>query len=112
MPPTFALIADGYLEQILDNLIANALDAAREGNRITVSATTTQQRVRVVVADDGPGMSEAEMDRAFRRFATSTAGGSGLGPAIVYPLPAPRGGPRPAPPTPHRRPPGTTGPPP
>jgi len=92
MPPTFALIADGYLEQILDNLIANALDAAREGNRITVSAATTQQRIQVVVADDGPGMSQAEMDRAFRRFATSTAGGSGLGLAIVYRLASSSGG--------------------
>jgi signal transduction histidine kinase len=90
--PTFALIADGYLEQILDNLIANALDAAREGNRITVSATTAQQRVQVVVADDGPGMSQAEMDRAFRRFATSTACGSGLGLAIVYRLASSSGG--------------------
>ena len=92
MPPVDALIADGYLEQILDNLIANAVDAAREGNTITVSAVTAQQRVQVVVADDGPGMSQAEMDRAFRRFATSTAGGSGLGLAIVYRLASSNGG--------------------
>jgi signal transduction histidine kinase len=92
LPPVYALIADGYLEQILDNLIANAVDAAGEGNRITVTAVTVQQRVQVVVADDGPGMSQAEMDRAFRRFATSTAGGSGLGLAIVYRLASSSGG--------------------
>ena len=92
LPPASALIADGYLEQILDNLIANAVDAAGEGNRITVSAVTAQQRVQVAVADDGPGMSQAEMDRAFRRFATSTAGGSGLGLAIVYRLASSSGG--------------------
>jgi signal transduction histidine kinase len=92
LPPVCAQIADGYLEQILDNLIANAVDAAGEGNRITVSAATMQQRVQVVVADDGPGMSQAEMDRAFRRFATSTAGGSGLGLAIVYRLASSSGG--------------------
>jgi len=91
LPPVYAQIADGYLEQILDNLIANAVDAARAGNRITVSAATMQQRVQVVVADDGPGMSQAEMDRAFRRFATST-GGSGLGLAIVYRLASSSGG--------------------
>jgi two-component system OmpR family sensor kinase len=45
-----------------------------------------------VVADDGPGMSQAEMDRAFRRFGTSTAGGSGLGLAIVYRLASSSGG--------------------
>jgi signal transduction histidine kinase len=92
LPPVDALIADGYLEQILDNLIANAMDAAGEGNHITVSAATAQERVQVVVADDGPGMSQAEMDRAFRRFATSTAGGSGLGLAIVYRLASSSGG--------------------
>jgi signal transduction histidine kinase len=92
LPPARALIADGYLEQILDNLIANAVDAAGEGNSITVSVVTAQQRVQVVVADDGPGMSQAEMDRAFRRFATSTAGGSGLGLAIVDRLASSSGG--------------------
>jgi signal transduction histidine kinase len=92
MPPAPALIADGYLEQILDNLIANAVEALGDGKRITVHATTVQERVMVVVRDDGPGMSEAEMDRAFRRFASSTAGGSGLGLAIVYRLASSSGG--------------------
>jgi signal transduction histidine kinase len=92
LPPACALIADGYLEQILDNLIANALEAAGEGNCVTVSVTTTLQRVRVVVADNGPGMSQAEMDRAFRRFTASAAGGSGLGLAIVYRLASSSGG--------------------
>ena len=57
-----------------------------------MSATTAQPRVQVVVADDGPGMSQAEMDRAFHRFATSTAGGSGLGLAIVDRLASSSGG--------------------
>jgi signal transduction histidine kinase len=92
MPPARALIADGYLEQILDNLIANAVDATGPGNHITVSVAVVPLRVQVAVADDGPGMSEAEMDRAFRRFATSTAGGSGLGLAIVYRLASSSGG--------------------
>jgi signal transduction histidine kinase len=92
LPPAYALIADGYLEQILDNLIANAVEAAGEGNCVTVSATTTLQQVWVVVADNGPGMSQAEMDRAFRRFTASAAGGSGLGLAIVYRLASSSGG--------------------
>ncbi len=91
-PSAPALIADGYLEQILDNLIANAVDAAGEGSHVTVSTTTTPERVRVVAADDGPGMSQADMDRAFRRFATGTAGGSGLGLAIVDRLATSSGG--------------------
>ncbi len=92
MPPARVLIADGYLEQILDNLIANAVEAAGEGSSVTVSATTTNHRVQVVVADNGPGMSQAEMDRAFRRFAASAAGGTGLGLAIVDRLASSSGG--------------------
>jgi signal transduction histidine kinase len=54
--------------------------------------TITQHRTRVVVSDDGPGMSQAEMDRAFRRFAASGTGGSGLGLAIVHRLASSSGG--------------------
>jgi len=92
IPPTSALLADGYLEQILDNLIANALEAAGAGHCVTVSATATPQRVQVVVADNGPGMTQDEMDRAFRRFTGSAPGGSGLGLAIVDRLASSSGG--------------------
>jgi signal transduction histidine kinase len=86
LQPVTALAGEGYLEQILDNLIANAVDAGGPGNHVSASVTITQLRARVVVADDGPGMSQAEMDRAFRRFAASGTGGSGLGLAIVHRL--------------------------
>jgi signal transduction histidine kinase len=92
LQPVTALAGDGYLEQILDNLIANAVDAGRPGDHITAGATITQQKARVVVADDGPGMIHAEMGRAFRRFAASGTGGSGLGLAIVHRLASSSGG--------------------
>jgi signal transduction histidine kinase len=92
LQPVHALVGEGYLEQILDNLIANAVDAAGEGDHVTASVTITQQRARMTVADDGPGMSQAEMDRAFRRFAASGTGGSGLGLAIVHRLASSSGG--------------------
>jgi signal transduction histidine kinase len=90
--PVTVLAGEGYLEQILDNLIANAVDAGGAGNHISASVTITQLRGRVVVADDGPGMSQGEMDRAFRRFAASGTGGSGLGLAIVHRLASSSGG--------------------
>jgi signal transduction histidine kinase len=92
LQPVTALAGDGYLEQILDNLIANAVDAGGPGNHISASVTITQLKARVVVADDGPGMSQPEMDRAFRRFAASGTGGSGLGLAIVHRLASSSGG--------------------
>jgi signal transduction histidine kinase len=51
--PVTALAGDGYLEQILDNLIANAVDAGGLGTHISAGVTITQQKARLVVADDG-----------------------------------------------------------
>jgi signal transduction histidine kinase len=86
-------LGDGYLEQILDNLIANAIEATTAGDRITVTAAPTARGARITVADNGPGMSQADMERAFLRFASTTnPRGSGLGLAIVYRLAAVGGG--------------------
>lgn len=86
------VLGNGYLEQILDNLIANAIDATTAGNTITVTALPTARGARILVADDGPGMSAADMARAFLRFASSNPRGFGLGLAIVYRLASAGGG--------------------
>jgi len=89
---THASLGEGHLEQILDNLIANALDAVPAGGHVRVSARPGERGARVVVADDGPGMSRAQQEAAFRRFASNTSGGTGLGLAIVHRLVTSNGG--------------------
>lgn len=81
----FALSAPGHLEQILDNVIDNALEAVPSGGHVRVSAFAAHGRVLVVVADDGPGMPAGKYADALRRFNSgrADAGGSGLGLAIV-----------------------------
>jgi signal transduction histidine kinase len=80
----------GDLDQILDNLLANALDASPEGSRIRVSLVTRAAGwVELHVVDQGPGMSAEDRQRAFDRFwqGSGTQGGhSGLGLAIVRQL--------------------------
>ena len=87
-----ASLGEGHLEQILDNLIANALDAVPAGGHIRVSAQPGGQGALVAVADDGRGMSQAQQEAAFRRFASNTSGGTGLGLAIVHRLVTSNGG--------------------
>lgn len=84
----------GHLEQVLDNLLANALDVTPSEGNITVSIRRHHNRVRLEVIDSGPGMTPAQRANAFRRFWTQTAdnpsldstSGSGLGLAIVHRL--------------------------
>ncbi len=90
--PVRASLGEGHLEQILDNLLANALDAVPSGGQIRVSASLAGPGARIVVADDGPGMSPHQQEAAFRRFATTTPGGAGLGLAIVHRLVTSNGG--------------------
>jgi signal transduction histidine kinase len=98
-PPMVALGA-GHLEQILDNLIDNAIDALTEphpgsaagGGSIRVSATTTDTGTLLTVADDGPGMTAQERSRAFLRYTTGSQNGTGLGLAIVHRLVTANGG--------------------
>lgn len=84
--PVTAWLGEGQLEQILDNLLANSLDAVPAGGRIRVGSAPAGSRVRVTVADSGPGMTPQQQLAAFRRYVSATPGGTGLGLAIVHRL--------------------------
>ena len=77
------------LRRILENLVGNAVDSvAATGGTVDVSTEAGQRDggdpvVRITVADAGPGMSRAELDRAFDDFHTTKDGGTGLGLSIV-----------------------------
>jgi signal transduction histidine kinase len=73
-----ALVGRNRLEQVLDNLLANALVVSPAGSIVSVHGDPAELHVR----DQGPGMGVAERDRAFDRF-WSKSGGSGLGLPIV-----------------------------
>ncbi len=90
--PVPAMAGEGHLEQVLDNLLANALDAVPAGGHVQVSAAAGGEGAQVVVADDGPGMTPRQQEMAFRRFVSSTPGGAGLGLAIVHRLVTSNGG--------------------
>nr|WSZ20347.1 HAMP domain-containing histidine kinase [Streptomyces canus] len=91
-PALTVALGAGHLEQILDNLIANAVDAVPEGGSITLDRGTAGDAVQVFVRDDGPGMTEEARAVAFRRFGNPQARGAGLGLAIVHRLVTVNGG--------------------
>ena len=84
--PAPVRLGPGDLEQMLDNLIANALDSVPEGGGVEITIATGGQRTELRVADDGPGMGEQARANAFHRFGRSGTGGNGLGLAIVHRL--------------------------
>lgn len=90
---TTASLGEGDLEQMLDNVLANALEALDGGGTVQVRIRSANQRISILVVDDGPGMSEQTKSAAFHRFEGSgTPGGSGLGLAIVQRLATANGG--------------------
>ncbi|MBV8855599.1 MAG: PAS domain-containing protein [Acidobacteria bacterium] len=82
------------VRQVLDNLLANALDAAGEGGSVRVSTLLDGQRVRVEVRDTGPGIPPETLARIFDPFFTTKdpGRGSGLGLAISLTLAEALGG--------------------
>jgi signal transduction histidine kinase len=85
----------GAVDQILDNLLANALRVAPPGSTLIIDRRTRAEWVEVHVVDEGPGLSPADRRRAFDRFwraPDATDDGSGLGLAIVARLVAAGGG--------------------
>jgi two-component system phosphate regulon sensor histidine kinase PhoR len=77
------------LEHVLGNLLDNALKYCPEGSRVRIAATVDEDRVRVAVSDNGPGIGAEHLPRLFERFYRVDAGrsrelgGTGLGLAIV-----------------------------
>jgi two-component system sensor histidine kinase QseC len=104
-PDTLPAVLDRVaLHSVIDNLLSNAVTHGRDGGRVQVSLRADagpppcnakhgprlkqppHPLLHLSVADDGPGLAEADRQRLFERFqraAGSTAAGCGLGLAIV-----------------------------
>ena len=85
-PPPFAAINPTEMEQVLVNLISNAVQASRKGQAVTVTTRTEEGIVRILVEDSGCGMRPEEISRMFDPFFTTKQdeGRTGLGLSMTY----------------------------
>ncbi len=91
IPPALQVCGDQkYLEQVLINLLDNAVKYGRDGGKIFVSANQKgQEEVEISVKDDGIGIPKEDLSRIFERFyrvdkgRSNELGGTGLGLSIV-----------------------------
>ncbi len=71
------------LEQVLVNLLQNAVHASGQGGQIFVTIEQNRQHVRLSVADNGPGVAADLRETLFQPFVTGRDDGIGLGLAIA-----------------------------
>ena len=73
----------------VNNLLSNAVQYSPENSRVGIGVSNADDRVEIVITDQGPGMSTEEAERVFERFyrtdqaRSRTTGGTGLGLSIV-----------------------------
>lgn len=78
LPPIYGV--EGHIQQVLVNLITNACDAMTKGEgSLRIEVRNLGERIRLTVADDGPGVPEADRERIFEPFFTTKAEGKGTG---------------------------------
>ncbi len=80
------------VKQVLLNILNNALGAVTRGNRVLVRTDRTGGDVRVEIANDGEPLPGEILDSLFVPFATTKAGGSGLGLAVAHQIVKEHGG--------------------
>lgn len=88
----------GRVEQIISNLLSNALRHTPAGGSITIHLACTSQEARIQVRDSGPGIPPEDIEHIFERFyradksRSRTEGGTGLGLTIARQLARTHGG--------------------
>lgn len=71
------------VQQLLTNLIKNAIESSRPGGRLDISCSFDQYTVDLKIADTGIGIAPEELSKIFDPFHTTKSNGTGLGLMVV-----------------------------
>jgi signal transduction histidine kinase len=86
--PALVFADPNRINQVLENLLSNALKFSKPGGKVTIELQAHEQEHEVIVSDQGKGIAPDDLDRIFGKFyqveesATREQGGTGLGLAI------------------------------
>jgi signal transduction histidine kinase len=63
------VLLDGpKIEQVLNNLVANAIEHSESGSTVEIEASHNEQRIIILVRDHGPGLTQDDMQKLFKPF--------------------------------------------
>lgn len=87
-----AVLDPDQIEQVMLNLLRNALEATPEGGTVAVGAEAGDGEVRIWVEDSGPGIPQELLPRVFDPFFTTKESGLGMGLATAHRIATEHGG--------------------
>ena len=91
-PGLEAVVDRSFIQEILENLIRNAVEAGGEGTKVLVSLIKRSGWAEIVVEDNGPGVDPEARGRIFDLYFTTRAEGTGLGLSLAARMVADMGG--------------------
>jgi len=80
------------LQQVVINLLLNAIQAMPDGGTVTLAAAVEGDRFIIRITDEGNGIPEGELEKIFDPFYTTKPTGTGLGLAVVHQIVEQHGG--------------------
>lgn len=93
-PPSVLPVDPGQIQQVLTNVVMNAIQAQIDGGQVRVRIEDTETGARVSIEDDGPGMPPEVKARVFEPFFTTkdVGKGTGLGLSVAFGIVLEHGG--------------------
>jgi signal transduction histidine kinase len=72
------------IQQVFLNLFLNAIEAMKQGGKLTITTSSFPNQAEVIITDTGKGIPKADLEHIFDPFYTTKETGTGLGMSIVY----------------------------